>query len=142
MTHQLPASLAGGGPDSFRPRMDGFFDSRDSSSLPKPPNPPNPPPVPKPSRGSATQRLLHVLIRTLLPLIALGLCAVFARLSAILFFIGGVFGSGISVVIPSLCYLRLFRRELPRAEKALVLLHALLGGVCAGLTVLVALCPK
>ena len=66
----------------------------------------------KAHQRSVSQTLLHVLIRTLLPLIALGLSLLFPKLSTITFFIGGILGSLISIVVPSLCYWKIFRCEL------------------------------
>ena len=125
----LLQQISGGALDSsFRTQKDSTADVKDSSR--------------KRGRGATLQLLLHILIRTLLPLISLVLSIAFSQLSTILYFIGGLFGSGISIVIPTLCYLRIFRRELSRSEKALVLLHTAIGAICAALTVYVALCKK
>lgn len=82
---------------------------------------------------------LHTLVRTLLPLISLALSLVFPQLSTILFFIGGIFGSVIAIIIPTLCYLRIFRREISSSEKFRVGLSTLIGISCMLLTVYVAL---
>ena len=85
------------------------------------------------------QLLLHTLIRTLLPLISLTLSIVFPGLSTIFFFVGGVFGSAIAIIIPTICYLRIFRREISFYEKSAVALGTLIGVACTSLTVYVAI---
>jgi amino acid permease len=73
---------------------------------------------------------VKILIRTMVPIIALGLRAVLPNFITLMGLIGAIFGLQITLIIPVLCYLRIFRGQLSLGERFLLIL-LLIGGCVA-----------
>lgn len=70
--------------------------------------------------------IVKLLIRTAVPLIALGLSFVLPNFLQLMSIIGAAFGLLISLVIPLLCFRKLFMDQIPDIENALIIFFILL----------------
>ena len=77
--------------------------------------------------------ILPVLIRCLIPLIALGIASLFESFVCMVIFTGGVCGGSVSIVIPTYAYYNIHYRELCTAEKLL-----LAGVIVVGMAIVLA----
>lgn len=64
--------------------------------------------------------ILPVIMRTLLPVAAMGLSLLFRDFVGMLVFIGGVYGGSVSIIIPAWTYYSIHYHEIPTQEKCLL----------------------